>query len=142
MKKRDDCIFCKIVAGDIPCAKVYEDEHVLAFLDIFPINPGHTLVIPKEHYEFVTELPSSLTGPIFDGARKIVSAIRKSDLKCDAVNLHLADGEIAGQEIPHTHLHIIPRIKGDGAGYKVPAGRQKPDNNELERIAKSIKAGF
>ena len=142
MKKRDDCIFCKIVAGEIPCSKVYEDEHVLAFLDIFPINPGHTLVIPKEHYEFVVELPSSLTGPIFDTARKIVSAIQKSDLKCDAVNLHLADGQVAGQEIPHVHLHIIPRIKGDGAGYKFPGGRQKPESSELEKVAKSIKMSF
>lgn len=139
MKRREDCIFCKIVAGEIPCVKIYEDELVLAFLDIFPINAGHTLVIPKEHYELIAELPSNLTGPIYDAARKVVAAIRKSDLKCDGVNLHLADGEAAGQEIPHTHLHIIPRIKGDGAGYRFTS-RGKAESAELEKVAFSIKS--
>jgi histidine triad (HIT) family protein len=140
MKKRDDCIFCKIVAGEIPCSKVYEDDKVLAFLDIHPINPGHTLVIPKDHYEFIGEVPSELCGPLYDTARKITIAQRKCGFQCDAVNIHLADGAIAGQEIPHTHIHIIPRFKGDGAGYRIPPGRKDPEGAELNEIAGAIKS--
>jgi len=142
MKKRDDCIFCKIVMGEIPSTKIYEDENVLAFLDIHPINAGHTLVIPKEHYEFIGELPLPLCGPLFDAARKISVALRKAGFKCEAVNLHLADGSTAGQEIPHTHLHVIPRFKGDGAGFRFPPGRRQPDVEELKKTAETIKANL
>ncbi|MBI1969765.1 HIT family protein [Candidatus Woesearchaeota archaeon] len=109
----EDCIFCKIVKGEIPCAKIYEDEETVAFLDIAPINPGHALVIPKQHYKDFLELPEAMTAKLFAVARKLVPAVVKAS-KADAYNLGMNNGKEAGQVIFHMHLHIVPRFKGDG----------------------------
>ena len=104
----DNCIFCKIVAGEIPSTKIYEDELVYAFLDISPINPGHVLVIPKEHHESASTIPEAIAGRMFHVGARIGIALKRLDAY-DAYNLHLADGAAAGQVVMHAHLHVVPR---------------------------------
>lgn len=103
-----NCIFCKIVAGEIPSTKIYEDELVYAFLDISPINPGHVLVIPKEHHESASTIPEAIAGRMFHVGARIGIALKRLDAY-DAYNLHLADGAAAGQVVMHAHLHVVPR---------------------------------
>ncbi len=133
------CIFCKIVAGEIPSSKVFEDDHVLAFLDIRPINPGHTLVIPKLHTANLAELDHRTGGRIFQVGMKIASALRHSGLRCEGVNFWLADGKAAFQEVPHVHLHVIPRFTGDNLRIKTgPEYGKTPSRDELEKHAAGI----
>jgi histidine triad (HIT) family protein len=108
-----DCIFCKIVAGEIPAEKIYEDEHILAFMDIAPINHGHVLIIPRDHHGSSATIPEDVAGRMFRVAARIGVA-QKRALDCDGFNLHLADGECAGQVVMHAHLHVIPRGVEDG----------------------------
>lgn len=105
----ENCIFCKIVKGEIPCDKVYEDEKVLAFLDIHPIKPGHTLVIPKKHFENFVSIDEEYLLPMIQAAKKIVPAIIKS-VRATAFNFTTANGAEAGQSVFHLHFHIIPRF--------------------------------
>jgi histidine triad (HIT) family protein len=108
-----DCVFCKIVAGDIPCDKVYEDDLVLCFLDIAPLSLGHALIIPKEHQTSSTTLPDEVAARMFQLAPKIGQAlVRATD--GGGFNLLLSNGTCAGQVVPHAHLHIIPRRNDDG----------------------------
>ena len=107
------CIFCKIIAGEIPAAKIYEDDLVLAFLDIGPINFGHTLVIPKEHHESSSTIPEETAGRMFHVGSRIGIALKRK-FEYDAFNLHLADGTAAGQVVMHAHLHVVPRGVEDG----------------------------
>ncbi|MBR2723443.1 MAG: HIT family protein [Lentisphaeria bacterium] len=109
----ENCIFCKIIAGEIPSAKVYEDELVYAFLDISPINKGHVLVIPKEHHESVAAVNEETVGRMMKVGSRIGIALKR-ELDADAYNLHLADGTAAGQVVMHAHLHIVPRWIEDG----------------------------
>ena len=108
-----DCIFCKIAAGDIPCSKVYEDDSVIAFLDIAPLSDGHTLVIPKCHFERFDQCPPELLADISACTGKIASAV-VSGLGCDGYNVLCNNGTAAGQEVNHVHFHVIPRYSGDG----------------------------
>jgi len=108
-----DCIFCSIVAGDIPCAKLYEDDLVFAFLDIAPINPGHALVIPKTHAGGAAAVPEETAGRMFHVASRLGVAMKRA-LEMDGFNLHLADGKCAGQVVGHAHLHVVPRKFDDG----------------------------
>ena len=111
-----DCIFCKIINGEIPSAKVYEDEDVFAFLDISQVTKGHTLVIPKAHHANVYELPEDVAGKLFAVIPKITNAVKKA-YNPIGLNLLNNNGEAAGQTVFHYHLHIIPRYgKGDGFG--------------------------
>lgn len=108
-----DCIFCKIIAGEIPSRKVYEDELVYAFMDIGPINFGHILVIPKEHHVSSSTIQEATAGRMFRvGAR--LGVAQKRALDADGFNLHLADGTVAGQVVMHAHLHVVPRSTDDG----------------------------
>ena len=107
-----DCIFCKIASGAVPAAKIYEDDLVFAFLDIGPINPGHVLVIPKEHHESASTIPEATAGRMFRVGARIGIALKRLDAY-DAYNLHLADGTAAGQVVMHAHLHVIPRGVND-----------------------------
>ena len=102
------CIFCKIVNGEIPSTRIYEDDLVYAFLDISPINFGHTLVIPKEHHQSAASIPEATAGRMFHIASRIGILLKRLD-EFDAYNLHLADGTAAGQVVMHAHLHVIPR---------------------------------
>jgi histidine triad (HIT) family protein len=108
-----DCIFCKIVNKEIPATQVYEDETVLAFMDIGPIVKGHVLVIPKTHYDPVTETPDEIIAQVHLVAKKIAQA-QMNALGADGVNIMQNNGAAAGQEVPHLHVHVIPRFNNDG----------------------------
>ncbi len=113
MSSDQDCLFCKIIAGDIPSTKVYEDEKAIAFLDISPVNPGHTLVIPREHHVNLLDCPGELAQHLIHVTKKIAPAIL-SATGAPAFNIVFRNGEEAGQEINHIHLHIVPRMADDG----------------------------
>ncbi len=116
----DDCIFCRILAGRAPASLVYRDALAAAFMDIRPVNPGHSLVIPTAHAANLAELPPETGAHLFRVAQRLAAALRQSGLRCEGANLVLADGAPAGQEVFHAHLHVIPRYRGDGFGFKFP----------------------
>ena len=137
----DDCIFCKIIKGELPSSKIYEDGELLAFLDIQPVNQGHVLIIPKQHRELIAELDNETLGKMIALANRINQAIRESDIKSEGINLFLADGEAAGQEVFHVHLHVIPRFKDDGFGFVFPDGyKNKPQREELDLISEKVQS--
>jgi histidine triad (HIT) family protein len=112
MRTDDTCIFCKIVAGKIPCFKLFEDDHTLAFMDINPGNPGHALAIAKVHWENFAAMPAPLLGPVLATAQRVAKAI-DSELEPDGINLLQANGSGAAQSVFHFHLHVLPRRNGD-----------------------------
>ena len=134
----DDCPFCLIAAGRLAASVVHESERVLAFMDIDPVTPGHVLVVPREHLAGLADLPDPIGGEMFAVARAVAVALRRTDLRCEGVNLFFADGEAALQEVPHAHLHVIPRFEGDGFAI---AGRwgSDPSRAELDAHAASIR---
>lgn len=135
-----DCVFCGIAAGNVPASKVWEDDNSCAFLDIRPVNSGHILVIPNRHAASLEELEEADGAELFEVARRLAAALRRSGVKCEGVNLHLADGPAAGQEVFHVHLHVIPRFKGDGCGLRLPPGfGANPPRPELEALAEKIR---
>ncbi|NYZ74059.1 HIT family protein [Candidatus Micrarchaeota archaeon] len=135
-----ECIFCKIVRGTLQSTKLYEDEHMIAFLDSRPITKGHTLIIPKKHTEMLVELEDNLVGDMLITAKKIGKALRKSKLNCRGINYVLADGAEAGQNIFHVHMHVIPRYRGDGFGLRMPEREEEgEDEKTLERTAIKIR---
>jgi len=132
----DDCIFCKMVAGQIPVAKVYEDEIVLAFLDIGPISDGHTLVIPKRHFEKLHDCPPELLGQVVSRLGTIAGAVAAA-MNADGYNLLCNNGRSAGQLIEHLHFHIVPRNVGDGVFDRWPSYRYP--HGKIEKIADKIR---
>jgi len=135
-----ECVFCQIVAGATPASVVYSDEKVLAFLDVQPVNPGHVLVIPKVHAARLSELEEETGAQIFRVATRMSKALARSSVRCEGVTLLLADGEAAFQEVPHVHLHVVPRFKDDGFGLKFgPKYGKRPDRKELDAVAGSIR---
>ena len=132
-----DCIFCKIVAGQIPSTKVYEDEKVLAFMDINPVGRGHLLVIPKNHYPTVFEIPAEDLGAVFEAARKIASAQKKA-LDMPGLNLIQSNGRAASQIIDHFHLHLIPRWPGDSLSKLMEWELKPGDMGQIGELAKQI----
>ena len=109
----ENCIFCKIVKEEIPAEKVYEDEHTLAFLDIQPINEGHTLVIPKDHFENLYTLPDETLARMSLAVKKVALAIKEA-VDADGINVGMNNEPAAGQVIFHAHIHVIPRKSEDG----------------------------
>jgi histidine triad (HIT) family protein len=134
-----DCVFCDIIHGELPASQVYQDETCVAILDIQPINPGHLLVVPKAHAASLAELDPAVGGHLFQVAQRLAVAVRNSGVKCEGVNLWLADGEAAFQDIFHVHLHVIPRYTDDGFDLVLsPAYYAKPERAELDEIAAQI----
>jgi len=129
-----DCIFCKIIAGEIPSFKVYEDENTLAFLDIAPVNPGHTLIVPKKHYINMEEIPEDQLCQLAAVIKKIGKAV-KDGLGAEGYNVTENNDPISGQIVPHLHFHVIPRRQGDGLRLW-PQG--KYGEGEAEEIVKRI----
>ncbi|MHA1154877.1 MAG: HIT family protein [Candidatus Heimdallarchaeota archaeon] len=113
----DDCIFCKIVRKEAFAAVLYEDDDIMAFMDIKPINEGHALIIPKKHAVLVEELDNELYLRLFPIARKIAKRIKEEIPETTAINYFIADGKDAGQEVFHVHLHVIPRKPDDGFDF-------------------------
>jgi diadenosine tetraphosphate (Ap4A) HIT family hydrolase len=133
-----DCVFCKIVAGELPATLVAEDEVTVSFMDINPVTSGHLLVIPKEHHTSIATIPGAVLAHMALVAQWLMDALRASPVRTDGVNLYLADGAAAGQEVPHAHLHVIPRRRGDG--IRIAAGRPSfPSREQLEELASQIR---
>jgi len=133
------CIFCEILAGRAEGSVVLRDEVCAVFVDIRPVNEGHLLVVPIEHGALLDELPASTASHLMMVARRVGSALRASSLRCDGFNLLLADGEAAGQEVFHCHLHVIPRFGGDGFGFRfAPDHGRLPPREELDRVAGEV----
>jgi len=110
-----DCLFCKIDSGDVPSKEVYKDDHVHAFLDINPLTPGHTVVIPREHYANILDLPDNLVDGVFTGVKNATKLL-KDTLGIEGFTIGINHGTIGHQEIDHLHIHVIPRYKDDGGG--------------------------
>ncbi|NTW22047.1 HIT domain-containing protein [Candidatus Falkowbacteria bacterium] len=121
-----DCIFCKIVKGEIPSAKIYEDDKVFAFLDINPVNYGHTLVIPKEHHQMMQDVPDDLLAYCYVQAKKLMIKI-KAGLEADYVSV-----SVVGLDVPHFHIHLIPRFYDDGLAGFWPT--KKYGEGEMQQI--------
>ncbi len=135
-----ECIFCQILAGQGEVSFVYRDEQCAAFMDIQPVNTGHVLVIPNRHATYLADLASEDGAHLMRIGQKIASAIRHSEVRCEGVNLFLADGEAAGQEVFHVHLHVIPRYRSDGFGFTFPERyfHSLPARDELNLTAQNI----
>jgi histidine triad (HIT) family protein len=137
------CIFCDIVNDRAEATFVYRDDHVSAFMDIQPVNKGHILVIPNAHATYLSDLPEETGVQVFRVAQKAAGAIRASGLKCEGINLLLADGEAAMQEILHVHLHVFPRFEGDGFDLQFPDRYfNLPTRSDLEATAEKIKSAL
>lgn len=130
-----DCVFCKIAAGELPSSKLYEDDLCFAFLDIAPLAPGHSLVIPKKHYEFYPEVPAEEAAAMAGVMSRLAPAIVASQ-NANGFNFLLANGSCAGQVVPHVHFHIVPRKDGDGLGFRWEHGSY--GEGEMEDVHKAI----
>jgi histidine triad (HIT) family protein len=137
---KDPCLICDIVAGRLESSRVHEDEHVVAFMDIQPVTQGHLLVVPRAHADFLEVLDEDLGARIFRVAHRLARALRRSGLPCDGVNMFLADGEAAFQEVFHVHLHVFPRTAGDG--FRIDADWRVRDRDELDATAERIRRGI
>ena len=134
--KVEDCLFCKIIAKEIPARVIYEDEHVLAFLDIMPSAAGHTLVIPKEHAPSILDLPDGEMVSLFAAVKHIDAMLAKS-LEPDGITIGINQGRASGQEVDHLHVHLMPRWKNDG-GRAVQSVVSHPSKESLDAVAAKI----
>ena len=132
MAKNPDCVFCKIVKKEIPAEIIYEDDSLISFLDINPVNKGHILLIPKEHYPWMTDLPDALLSKIYTKAKHLMEKI-KTALKADFVVL-----SVVGIDVPHFHIHLLPRYNDDGLANFWPT--KKYENNELKEYGDILRA--
>jgi histidine triad (HIT) family protein len=135
-----NCIFCNLLSGLAPANFIHRDDLCAAFMDIHPVNPGHVLVVPFIHTVTLSELERETAGHILQVAQRVDIALRASGIKCEGVNLFLADGHIAGQEVMHVHLHVIPRFHGDGHHLRFsPSYFKLPSSAELVKNAEMIR---
>jgi len=130
-----ECLFCNIAKGSAPSEKIYEDGDTMAFLDIYPVNRGHTLVIPKRHAENIHDIESSDFCTLMEQVRQLAPIVKKG-VNADGVNIIINNGNAAGQIIFHTHVHIIPRFEGDGHMHWRGEGYKE---GEMSDVAKNIR---
>lgn len=135
-----DCIFCDLVHGEGEKSVAYEDEVLVAFMDLNPVNPGHVLLVPREHATSMSDLDEENGVHAFRIAMRMQQAVRRSGVRCEGVNLFVADGEAAGQDVFHFHLHVIPRFDGDP--FKIEADWQEAPRAELDRAAADIRTAY
>ena len=128
-----NCVFCAIVSGAAPASVVHEDEHLIAFCDLMPVNRGHLLIAPKRHATDLAELPAETGALMFPLAQQLAARIRRSPLPVDGINLVLADGRAAGQTVFHVHLHVIPRLNRDG--FALHGGARAATRGDLDEVA-------
>ena len=133
---KNNCIFCALAAGEIPSFKVYEDDLVLAYLDINPFTEGHTLVIPKEHYTGLLDTPADVLKEVVARVQKVAAHL-KAALPCDGFNILQNNGEAAGQTVPHVHFHIVPRY--GSIGEEIAFANHKGDMDALKALADRIR---
>jgi histidine triad (HIT) family protein len=133
------CLFCDIVAKRVPASVVFENDMVVVFSDVYPVNPGHQLVVPKAHAAGLGDLDPAAGCEMFRLAQQVAQAIRRTDLRCEGINLFLADGEAALQEIFHIHLHVLPRYRGDA--FRLDSGQSTvaAARDELDQVAAKIR---
>lgn len=139
-ESRENCVFCRILDGGYPISEVYSDSLCVALMTTEPVNEGHAMVIPRQHLSYLEDLPPDLTAHIFLIGQHLAAAIRSSGVPCDGVNLFVADGEAAEQEVFHFHLHVYPRTQDDGFGFKYDDRHfKKPPPVKLDRLAARIR---
>jgi diadenosine tetraphosphate (Ap4A) HIT family hydrolase len=136
------CVFCSIVAGREPACVVFRDDRVMAFLDLTPINFGHTLVIPLRHADTLDDLDPTSYTRVFEVGRDIAAALRRSPLRADGILMTLVDGEAAGQDVFHPHLHVVPRFPGDGFRVDVAWVDPPPPRTLLDEHAAMLRTAF
>ena len=133
-------VFDDLLAGKLPASFVYQDELVAAFMDIQPVNPGHVLIVPRQCVRFLCELDDETANRLFLVGRRVAQSIRDSGLPCEGVNMFVADGSAAGQEVPHVHLHVFPRYIGDGFGFNFAERYfELPSRKELDEAADKLR---
>ena len=131
-------MFCGIVAGHLESSLVHEDDQVVAFLDIRPLTQGHLLVVPRAHAASLADLDGELGAAVFRVGQRLALALRRSGVPCEGVNLFLADGAAAGQEVGHVHLHVLPRTPGDG--FRISARPRFPERAGLDATAALVRS--
>lgn len=137
----DECVFCQIIAGKSPASIFYEDDVVLGIMTIGPVTTGHAMVIPKQHVAYLGEMDEETGRHLWTVTQRTAAAIRESGIRCEGINLFLADGEAAFQEIFHVHMHVFPRYQGDP--FKLVADWDvRPPREELDRVADQIKLAY
>jgi histidine triad (HIT) family protein len=134
-----ECVFCRIVSGQLPSAKVFENEKIVAFLDIGPIAPGHTLIATKDHFEVLTDLPQPLLQDLFAAVYQVTPAVVKAT-SAEGYNLLVNNRKCAGQAVPHVHVHLIPRKENDDRKFNWRPGKYEGD--EMARMQEQIRAAF
>jgi histidine triad (HIT) family protein len=132
-----NCIFCKIIRGDLPSYNIYADETCVAFLDLFPATAGHTLLVPRAHHELMDTMPPDQVAAVFNRIPELGKAV-KAAVGADAYNLLVNNGREAGQVVPHVHIHIIPRKAGDGL-IRHPGGGPRLDPETAEPLVRALK---
>ncbi|MBI1729279.1 HIT family protein [Candidatus Acetothermia bacterium] len=135
-----DCIFCKIVRGEIPSHKILEDENSFAFLDIHPLADGHTMIIPKDHIERFEDVPPVQLGKLFESVQRVTKSLKNS-LKAPAVTIGINNGHAAGQVVPHLHIHVIPRFENDGGGSVHSIVKISPTRS-LEEVVRLLQSAL
>ncbi|ABE52438.1 HIT family protein [Methanococcoides burtonii] len=133
-----DCLFCNIIKGKIPSHKIYEDEETYAFLDINPCSRGHTVVVPKKHYDSFTDMPTEDAGSLF-ATVKMLTGMLEDAMSADGSNVGLNNKAAAGQLVPHVHVHIIPRMNGDNGGSMHSIVSVSDAGNDLEELAERLR---
>ena len=133
-----DCIFCKIISKEIPAKILYEDDYSISFLDAFPVAKGHTLVIPKKHFAKIQDMPSDLNQKLFDSVHKMIN---KVDALEDSTLVAVHNGKESGQEVPHVHVHLIPRSVTDSAGpvHSMFKNKIELSDSEYEKLVNELK---
>jgi histidine triad (HIT) family protein len=143
MSEIASCIFCRIVEGKEKASFVAQGSDAVAFLDVHPINEGHILVVPRKHAALVGEVDEVGAVAVWSLGRRVAAGLRSSGLRCEAINFYVADGASAGQEVFHSHLHVIPRWQGDGFGIKFPPHYgAAADRKTLDDIAARLRKGI
>ncbi len=136
-----DCIFCQIVAGKSPASVFYEDKLVLGLMTIGPVTTGHAMIIPKQHFSCLADLDEKTGQHLWTITQRVAAAVRESGVRCEGINLFLADGAVAFQEIFHVHMHVLPRYEGDP--FKLVANwNVRPSRDELDQVAQQIKQAY
>ena len=131
------CVFCQILSNEAPASVVFESGLVVAFLDIRPANAGHTLIVPRRHAESFIELSAAEVTEVALCGQRVAAALKQGAVLCDGITFALADGAAAGQDVPHVHLHVIPRRVADGFGWR--ASGQRAQRGELDQVARQIR---
>lgn len=136
------CVFCRIVDGAAPATLVHEDEHAVALLDLYPVHPGHTLILPRRHLTDLRECPADLAAHLFALSARIAPVVTEAT-GAAGFNVWTAAGAAAGQTVFHLHLHVLPRFAGDGFGPRLPLGRPgEASREDLEMVAARIRAAL